>query len=288
MNQGRISVDRDLLAKYAANATMLAFLVHILLNVGEDGTLDTSINRLAKELRISFQQVRTCLANLESNKVITKTATKIATKITLCEYDSYKGEQQSGNKAGNKEPTKLKKSPLSPPDSSPCTPSLSPLIFPPEFIKESSCTDVHEDEKLDGPVSPPSDFDFILRIWNESARRSVPKIRGLSPARKEKVRLRIREMGGWDEAKLILPSCFRKINESDFCNGSTGKWVATFDWFFENEKNWLKVLEGNYDNRKKKTDLERLNEELKKVDEYYGFGDNTVPAGGWEDTPDEQ
>ena len=27
-------------------------------------------------------------------------------------------------------------------------------------------------------------------------------------------------------------------------------WVANFDWVFENEKNWVKVSEGNYDNKR--------------------------------------
>lgn len=119
----------------------------------------------------------------------------------------------------------------------------------------------------------------------------------LSPARKEKVKLRIKEMGGWEEAKAILANCFKKISESDFCNGSTGKWTATFDWFFENEKNWLKVLEGNYDNRKEKSQLEVLQENIAKADAYYGqqyhgYGGGASPygnqAGSGNDGPDEQ
>ena len=76
-------------------------------------------------------------------------------------------------------------------------------------------------------------------------------------------------MGGPERAKEILAECFRKISESDFCNGATGKWTATFDWFFENEKNWLKVLEGNYDNRQAKTQLEIFAENVAKADAYY-------------------
>lgn len=118
----------------------------------------------------------------------------------------------------------------------------------------------------------------------------------LSPARKEKVKLRIKEMGGWEEAKAILANCFKKISESDFCNGSTGKWTATFDWFFENEKNWLKVLEGNYDNRKEKSQLEILAENVAKADAYYeqryhGYGGASPygnQEGGGPYGPDEQ
>lgn len=295
MNRELISIERSLLERYAGNATMLVFLVHVILNTGEDGSFETSLNQLARDLKLSLRQVRTCLSKLESDKVATKTATKIATKITLCVSVRYEDERQSGDKARDKEATKRKKSPLSPPDgSSPDPSSFTPLLFPQEK-KESSNADASEDKKRAPPVSPPSEFNFVLDLWNSSARRSVPKIRILSPARKEKVRLRVKEMGGWEEAKRILPTCLQKLNESDFCNGATGKWTATFDWFFENEKNWMKVLEGNYDNRKEKSELEKLAELFEKGHEHYGqrygYGGASpygYPAGSREDGPDEQ
>ena len=43
---------------------------------------------------------------------------------------------------------------------------------------------------------------------------------------------------------------FDKVAASDFLCGESDKgWRASFDWLFENEKNWVKVIEGNYDNR---------------------------------------
>ena len=98
----------------------------------------------------------------------------------------------------------------------------------------------------------------------------VPKIKGISEDRKEKIRLRVAEMGGWDDAKKTMQECFVKINESEFCNGENDqKWVATFDWFFRNEKYWIRVSEGNYDNRQRKTQLDILAENIKKADAYY-------------------
>ena len=48
-----------------------------------------------------------------------------------------------------------------------------------------------------------------------------------------------------------IEAIFETIAESDFLRGknNTG-WSATFDWIFENPKNWVKVLEGNYNNHK--------------------------------------
>ena len=128
-------------------------------------------------------------------------------------------------------------------------------------------------------------------------KRKVPKIKGLSDDRKEKVKVRVEEMGGWDEAEEILRECFRKINESEYCNGENNQvWVATFDWFFTNDKNWMKVYEGNYDNRQRKSQLEVLQENIAKADAYYeqrhnGYGGASPygdQAGSGPYGPDEQ
>ena len=128
-------------------------------------------------------------------------------------------------------------------------------------------------------------------------KRKVPKIKTLSETRKEKIRLRVAEMGGWESAKEIIEECFRKINESEYCNGENNQvWVTTFDWFFINDKNWLKVYEGNYDNRQRKTRLEQYAELAQKGHEYYssqryGYGKSN-PFGntqsGGDNGPDEQ
>lgn len=284
---------------WISNPTMLWFWVNILFMADENGVIETSLSSLAKELHLSVQQVRTCLANTASNKRLTHLATKQGTKITICAFDSYKcvqqTEQHTYQQTSNTPINTHKEVPLVPPDGfSPYPTSFTPYNPPQENLKESSCD--HEDEKRDKPVSAPPDFyPSVLELWNSSAKRNIPKVRSISPARKEKVRLRVKEMGGWEQARDILAECFRKISESDFCNGSTGKWTATFDWFFENEKNWLKVLEGNYDNRKAKTSLEILQESIAKADAYYEqryqYGGATaygVPTGSGTDGPDEQ
>ena len=43
-----------------------------------------------------------------------------------------------------------------------------------------------------------------------------------------------------------------RIEASDFLTGrKDGKWSASFDWIIKPE-NWVKVMEGNYDNRDKR------------------------------------
>ena len=278
---------------------MLYFWVSILFMADDEGSFITSIHSLAASLHLSIQQVRTCLNNIESNKLITHQSTYSGTKITICDFDSYRDvqqtNQQSRQQAINK-PRNIpeKEYPLTPPDCFlPDPPSLSPLIFPQEKDIEEGDTGVSPKKRGEPASGPrPSDyFPSVLELWNTFAKRSVPKIRSLSPARKEKVKLRVKEMGGWESAFGTLRECFQKISESDFCNGATGKWVATFDWFFDNEKNWLKVLEGNYDNRKPVSRIEQFAETSARfnnlLDELYGTG-NPRTTDGPADTPDEQ
>jgi hypothetical protein len=75
---------------------------------------------------------------------------------------------------------------------------------------------------------------------------SFPKIIRMTGNRKGKILQRLREMGGTN----ILEQVFRKMEASDFLKGNNRYgWQATFDWVFKNQDNWMKILEGNYDNR---------------------------------------
>lgn len=254
----------------------------------ERGSFVTSLSSLSERLNLSVQQVRTCLTRLQSSKQIVTSSTNKRTKVTICKYEDYQGcvtnEQQTNNTPANN-PTTTTKEEYNTSDTKVSSYSIQ------EEKKKKKDEDTDVSSRKDSP-----DFQFVLNLWNDSATRSIPKVRMLSPARKEKVKLRIKEMGGWEEAKAILANCFKKISESDFCNGSTGKWTATFDWFFENEKNWLKVLEGNYDNRKEKSQLEVLQENIAKADAYYeqryhGYGGASPygnQEGGGPYGPDEQ
>jgi len=75
--------------------------------------------------------------------------------------------------------------------------------------------------------------------------RSFPQIMQITGRRKEKILRRLSEMGGIK----ILEQVFRKMEASDFLKGNNKVgWKATFDWVFKNPENWMKILEGNYDN----------------------------------------
>lgn len=90
----------------------------------------------------------------------------------------------------------------------------------------------------------------VVKLWNEIC-TSLPKVMRLSDARREKVKARLREWGDTDPKKMLdnARSLFLRIERSDFLTGRSGKWKgASFDWIFDSRNNWIKVMEGNYDN----------------------------------------
>lgn len=109
-------------------------------------------------------------------------------------------------------------------------------------VKESK---VKESKVLLGENCP---YDDIKSLYN-SICKSLPKIAKLSDSRKEKIRLRWKEM---EQNIGTVQTVFEKAENSNFCKGENDRgWTASFDWIFENDKNWLKIYEGKYANKSK-------------------------------------
>lgn len=76
-------------------------------------------------------------------------------------------------------------------------------------------------------------------------RDKMPEVLIISNPRENTMRTRYKKYGD----KIF--TLFEKAGKSDFLNGKNDKnWIAGFDWLL-NEKNMVKVLEGNYDNKSK-------------------------------------
>lgn len=76
-------------------------------------------------------------------------------------------------------------------------------------------------------------------LWNVFAKeKGLSQVTKISDLRKRKFRVRIKETG-FDFIEIL-----KKAGQSAFL--LSGKWFG-FDWIFENEGNYLKVVEGNYD-----------------------------------------
>ena len=114
-------------------------------------------------------------------------------------------------------------------------------------INNNSCIKIQESEK---DFSPKVDFAKIIDLYH-SICKSYPRILKLSDDRKRKVEIRFLDEMKGDFA--LLETVFKKMEASKFLRGDNPRgWKATFDWLFTNAKNWVKVAEGNYDNRDEK------------------------------------
>ena len=91
----------------------------------------------------------------------------------------------------------------------------------------------------------------------------LPTITKLSVSRKHKIKLRLEE-----NTEEEIHQAFVMASESEFlCGNSPTGWKPTFNWFFRNDENIPKVLEGNYKNKEAKVDRAR-----KERDRNAGYG----------------
>ena len=104
----------------------------------------------------------------------------------------------------------------------------------------------------EAPSLPSLPFGKIADLWNDIC-TAYPRCVKVTDRRKTKIRLRIAELGcGADEGDILkaLGELFRRMQGSSFLRGDNNRgWQASFDWLFENGSNWVKVTEGNYDDR---------------------------------------
>lgn len=85
--------------------------------------------------------------------------------------------------------------------------------------------------------------DFFFSYWN--SKKSLPTIREITQGRRKQLAIRMREKTFAENWQLIVD----KIAASKFCTGQNDRgWKVDVDWTLKNETNYVKVLEGKYDN----------------------------------------
>ncbi|MHC4538304.1 MAG: replication protein [Planctomycetota bacterium] len=82
--------------------------------------------------------------------------------------------------------------------------------------------------------------------WN--AKGNLPRIRAMTKDRKKKLAARMKEPDFADNWRGIID----RISASAFCTGDNERgWKADITWLLTNSENYVKVLEGKYDNKPK-------------------------------------
>ena len=92
--------------------------------------------------------------------------------------------------------------------------------------------------------TPSVDYRAITDLFNEIC-TSLPKVQNISDKRKKQMKNIVKQFSP------DFKDVFERIEKSDFLSGRNGKWSnCGFDWIF-NPSNFVKIIEGNYDNNEK-------------------------------------
>ncbi|MBR5271827.1 MAG: hypothetical protein IKU25_00310 [Clostridia bacterium] len=241
--------------KWWLDLLMLANYSETKVNVGLQiyecgrGEVISSLGGLAKRWGVTKDRVRNFLVLLEKDAMISHESYTKFTRITICNYDSYQTDLHDNQTIAKRSPNDCQ-----------TIAKRSIYIKEKKNIKENPLSKDKGQKKVDEQLSPSNSAEFeasiqreklpskeIKDIWNECC-PSFPKLLTISENRKNKMRNRIAEMGGAEKALEILKGIFQKMESSAFLKGDNKRgWKASFDWLFENDKNWVKVWEGNYD-----------------------------------------
>ncbi len=103
--------------------------------------------------------------------------------------------------------------------------------------------DIEAVEEKPKPKNNDADINSVVERYNRIC-VSLPKVIAITDKRKELIKARLKQY-----SMVEIEEVFLLAERNDFLKRGNGKWTgATFDWLM-NVNNFVKVLEGNYENR---------------------------------------
>lgn len=82
--------------------------------------------------------------------------------------------------------------------------------------------------------------------------KSLPKCQRLTPKRGKAI-VNLLKKYSYEDILIV----FEKLEASDFCSGRSGTWRADFDFLLREDK-FISILEGKYDNKKRRCNVETI------------------------------
>lgn len=117
-----------------------------------------------------------------------------------------------------------------------------------DYVNVSSNEDItplssDEDNSSAKPTREHVPYQEVVEKFNEIC-LSLPQVQKLTPARRQAIKGRCSE---YSVPEIV--DVFRRAENSDFLSGRNGNWNGcSFDWLMK-PSNFIKVLEGNYENQ---------------------------------------
>lgn len=119
------------------------------------------------------------------------------------------------------------------------------VLLPASEVADDGMTADHKLSKVNKDIVDDLAFSFsdFVSFWNIQER--LPVIRVLTRQRRAMFNLLMQERSFAENCREIIS----RISKSDFCTGKNSRsWRADIDWLLSNPGNYVKVLEGKYDN----------------------------------------
>lgn len=217
------------------------------------GQISVSLSSLSKRWKLAVNTVKKRLSEMQNDGRIQVSGTNVSTRITILNYERYQGCNTAPTPTCTTEQSTFTKDEVKPILSN--TKDDETDILQTEVNAESKkaflvSTGVNSTSasvrQTKSDKKDTIDYEFIVRLYHHYC-PSYPKVIKLSDKRKTKVRIRFEEMGFQYET---LQTVFEKAETSRFMRGDNPRgWKADFDWIFCNPDNWVKILEGRYDNK---------------------------------------
>ena len=144
-------------------------------------------------------------------------------------------------------------------------PRLSPVCPQEKEIEIELETEIEQEtEKDNGTLSDesvcrPEDVRQVFEAWQSLGIQKLRKVPDSSTNIGKMLRARIKDYGIGSVLEAV-----EIVRASDFLMGRATDFQITFDWFVK-PNNFLKVVNGNYDNREKKEQSTRHGREMKET-----------------------
>jgi len=197
----------------------------------EKGSLITSISKLSFETKLSVKQIREAINKLKrANQVATRSTSRY-TVIYIRNYIKY---QEEDTQDGMKRASQV----------------ASERAITKEDKKIRNKEEEKKKERKKEKVAPPivSIYQHFIEYWNMEALEGIPRATRLNDPRKNKIKSRLKSNPDFfNDFKLVVQKF--KVNPNYYTGKNKINWVVNFDWVIKNDSNYLKVIEGNYDEK---------------------------------------
>lgn len=260
MDEGYIKLYRSMNKwEWYSDVNTKAVFLHLLLNANLEetrymnyvvpkGGLVTGYPKLAEQLGISVQNVRTAFKHLKLTNEITVKSTNRFSIVTIVNWEKYQANKKylTGKMAGS-----LTNSQQS---------ANSQLTTEKEY-KNKEYKNIKEEYKEENSPSVSTTMEDIQNLFNSVCIFFEP-CSVITKTRMEKIKLLLKKYSYED-----IRNVFEKANGSDFLLGKNDRgWKASFDWLIDID-NFVKVKEENY----KSTSTYKAPAEKPKTDIYRGY-----------------